>query len=78
MEEVLFSILKLTLKDYQNELMEFPFHQKTYSKRILQKLDQNSLLNKFSLPKYNGEGTVKFKGLHHVNQQKIFMRHESH
>ena len=56
--------------------MKIPLYQKTYSKRILQELDQNSLLKKFSLSKYNGEGTVIFKGLHHVNQQKSFMRNE--
>ena len=48
--------------------MEIPFHQKTYSKKILQKHDLNSFFKGFSLPTFNGEETVKIKGLHYVNQ----------
>ena len=48
--------------------MEIPFHQKTYSKKILQKHDLNSFFKGFSLPTFNGEETVKINGLHYVNQ----------
>ena len=48
--------------------MEIQSYQKPYSKRILQKQDQKSLLKNFSLPINNGEENVKIKGLHYVNQ----------
>ena len=48
--------------------MEIQFYQKPYSKRILQKQDQKSLLKNFSLSVNNGEENVKIKGLHYVNQ----------
>ena len=48
--------------------MEIPFHQKTYSKKILQKHDLKSFFKDFSLPTFNGEEKVTIKGLHYVNQ----------
>ena len=48
--------------------MEIPFHQKTYSKRMLRKHDLKSVIKNFSLPTFHGEDTVKIKGLHYVNQ----------
>ena len=60
--------------------MEIPFHQKTYSKRMLRKHDLKSVIKNFSLPTFHGEETVKIKGLHYVNQgyvkTKIFLRPE--
>ena len=48
--------------------MEVQFHQKPYFQRISQKHDQKCLFKNISLPTYNGEKTVKIKGLLYVNQ----------
>ena len=48
----------------------------TYSSTILGKHERKIFVRKSSPPKYNGEETVKIKGLHYVNQwqdtQKTF------
>ena len=52
---------------------------KTNSSTILGKHERKICLKKSSPPKYNGEETVKIKGLHYVNQwqdaQKTFTIH---
>ena len=59
---------KKTFKQYSNEFKKNIFCQKLIAVEFCENMNKIICSKRSSLPKYNGEETVRIKGLHYVDQ----------